>query len=191
MISANNYTGHWMANAAGAAMRSQAYQLATEPMEPEPATTTMGAIVVARVTEWAVKAGTAGLEVRNRLATVVGSTTEAVPNGSRVENDQWLAQLANLTVSVTQVAHKLTDHLDVADPMLWVKLVLAILGVLNLLNNVVRIMWYRRTGHIRRLPGKILIYPLDVSMVKFWDWILGYFKCKVFIKEGLLESFFC
>jgi len=159
MISANNYTGHWMANAAGAAMRSQAYSLATEPMEPEPATTTMAAKVTGHVTEWAATASSAGLGVRARMATIAVEVSTEAPV---VSNHQLLAQLANLTAGVTKVAHDLTVHLDVADPLLWVKLVMLILSGLAMLNGIVRIMWYRRTGFIRRMPAKILIYPVDV-----------------------------
>ena len=51
MASPNNYTGQWMANAAGAALRSQAYWLATEPLESEPGTTTMAAKVTGQLAE--------------------------------------------------------------------------------------------------------------------------------------------
>ena len=159
MASANNYTGHWMANAAGAAMRSQAYRLATEPMEPEPATTTMAAKVTGQVTEWAAMAGSAGVGIRSRSAAVAVEFSTETPE---VGSHQLLAQLANLTAGVTKVAHDLTVHLDVADPLLWVKLVLMIVSGLTMLNGVVRIMWYRRTGFIRKMPGKIIVYPADV-----------------------------
>ena len=144
-------------------MRSQAYRLATEAMEPEPATTTMAAKVTGQVAEWTAMAGSAGVGVRSRSATVVVEfTTEATMNVTTIGNNQLLAQLINLTAGVTKVAHDLTVHLDVADPLLWVKLVLTLLGGLTMLNGIVRVMWYRRTGHIRQIPGKILIYPADV-----------------------------
>jgi len=163
MASPNNYTGHWMANAAGAAMRSPVYRLATEPMEPEPATTTMAAKVTGQLAEWTAMAGSAGVGVRSRSATVaVEFSTEAPVNVTAIDHNQLLAQLVNLTAGVTKVAHDLTVHLDVSDPLLWLKLVLTIISGLFMLNGIVRVMWYRRTGHIRKLPGKILIYPADV-----------------------------
>jgi len=150
MASPNNYTGHWMVNAAGAALRSQAYRLATGPLEPEPATTTMAAKVSGQLAEWTAMAGSAGVGIRSRSATVaVEFTTEATMNVTTVDNSQLLAQLVNLTVGVTKVAHDLTVHLDVADPLLWVKLVLTIIGGLTTLNGMVRIMRYRRTGESR------------------------------------------
>ena len=163
MTSVNNFTGHWMVNAAGAAMRTQAYSLVTEPLEPEPVTTTMAAKVTGQVAEWAAMAGSAGVGIRSRSATVaVEFTTEASVTTTSVDNNQLLAQLVNLTAGVTKVAHDLTVHLDVADPLLWVKLVLMIISGLTMLNGIVRVMWYRRTGFIRKMPGKILIYPVDV-----------------------------
>ena len=105
----------------------------------------------------------AGVGVRSWSAMVaVEFTTEATMNVTTIGNNQLLAQLINLTAGVTKVAHDLTVHLDVADPLLWVKLVLTLLGGLTMLNGIVRVMWYRRTGHIRKIPGKILIYPADV-----------------------------